>query len=97
VGQGVRARVLAYADRTFDGEITTLGPSVDPTTHRVLIRSEIADPEHLLRSGMFATFVIRVADPVRAVGVPQMALCGKATARSPCGSRVTAAGSRDGR
>jgi membrane fusion protein, heavy metal efflux system len=36
----------------------------------VLIRSEIADPEHLLRSGMFATFVIRVADPIRAVSVP---------------------------
>jgi len=70
VGQAVKARVLAYADRTFDGKITTLGPSVDPTTHRVLIRSEIADPEHLLRSGMFATFVIRVADPIRAVSVP---------------------------
>jgi membrane fusion protein, heavy metal efflux system len=70
VGQAVKAWVLAYADRTFDGKITTLGPSVDPTTHRVLIRSEIADPEHLLRSGMFATFVIRVADPIRAVSVP---------------------------
>jgi membrane fusion protein, heavy metal efflux system len=70
VGQEVKARVLAYADRTFDGKITTLGPAVDPSTRRVLVRSEIADPEHLLRAGMFATFVIRVADPVRAIGVP---------------------------
>ena len=70
VGQEVKARVLAYADRTFDGKITTLGPAVDPSTHRVLMRSEIADPEHLLRPGMFATFVIRVSDPVRAIAVP---------------------------
>jgi cobalt-zinc-cadmium efflux system membrane fusion protein len=70
VGQEVKAKVLAYADRTFDGKITTLGPSVDPGTHRVLVRSEIADPDHLLRPGMFATFVIRIGDPVRATAVP---------------------------
>jgi cobalt-zinc-cadmium efflux system membrane fusion protein len=70
VGQEVKATVLAYADRTFDGKITTLGPSVDPSTRRVMMRSEIADPDHLLRAGMFATFVIRVADAVRAIGVP---------------------------
>ena len=70
IGQEVKARVLAYADRTFDGRITTLGPSVDPSTRRVLVRSEIADPEHLLRPGMFATFVIRIGDPIRAIAVP---------------------------
>jgi RND family efflux transporter MFP subunit len=70
VGQEVKARVLAYADRVFEGKVTTLGPSVDPNTHRVLVRSEIADPDHLLRPGMFATFVIRVGDPVRAAAVP---------------------------
>jgi cobalt-zinc-cadmium efflux system membrane fusion protein len=71
IGQEVKATALAYADRTFAGKITTLGPSVDPSTRRVLLRSEIADPEHLLRPGMFATFVIRVADPVRAIAVPE--------------------------
>jgi membrane fusion protein, heavy metal efflux system len=70
VGQQVKARVMAYADRVFEGKITTLGPAVDPNTHRVLVRSEIADPNHELRAGMFATFVIRVGDPVRAVAVP---------------------------
>jgi membrane fusion protein, heavy metal efflux system len=70
VGQQVRARVMAYADRVFEGRITTIGPAVDPNTHRVLVRSEIADPNHELRAGMFATFVIRVGDPVRAVAVP---------------------------
>ena len=70
LGQEVTARVMAYADRVFVGKITTLGPSVDPSTHRVLVRSEIADPQHELRPGMFATFVIRVGDPVKGVAVP---------------------------
>jgi cobalt-zinc-cadmium efflux system membrane fusion protein len=70
VGQQVKARVMAYAERVFEGRITTIGPAVDPSTHRVLVRSEIADPSHELRAGMFATFVIRVGDPVRAIAVP---------------------------
>jgi cobalt-zinc-cadmium efflux system membrane fusion protein len=70
VGQEVRARVMAYADRVFDGKITTIGESVDPSTHRVLVRSEITDPKHELRPGMFATFVIRVGDPIHAVAIP---------------------------
>jgi cobalt-zinc-cadmium efflux system membrane fusion protein len=70
LGQEVRARVMAYAERVFSGKITTLGPSVDPSTRRMLVRSEIADPQHELRSGMFATFVIRVGDPVKGVAIP---------------------------
>ena len=70
VGQEVRAKVMAYADRVFLGKISTLGAAVDPNTHRVSMRSEIADPKHELRPGMFATFVIRVGDPLRALAVP---------------------------
>ena len=35
-----------------------------------LVRSEIADPQHLLRSGMFASFVIRMGEPTRSLAVP---------------------------
>ncbi len=72
VGQDVKARVMAYADRVFEGHITTLGAAVDPATHRVLVRSEIADPTHELRPGMFANFVIRTGDPVRSPAIPVM-------------------------
>ena len=43
---------------------------VDPTTRRVLVRSEVADPQHELRSGMFANFVISTNDPMRSPAVP---------------------------
>jgi membrane fusion protein, heavy metal efflux system len=70
VGQDVRVSVMAYPGRVFEGKISTIGSMVDPNTHRVLVRSEIDDPRHDLRSGMFATFVIRIGDPERSVAVP---------------------------
>jgi len=70
VGQEVKVRIMAFPDRVFDGRISTISSTVDPNTHRVWVRSEVADPQHELRAGMFATFVIRTADPVRAVAIP---------------------------
>ena len=70
VGQAVQVTVSAFPDRLFDGKITTVGSVVDPNTRRVLVRSEIKDPEHELRSGMFAHFVISVGAPVRSPAVP---------------------------
>jgi membrane fusion protein, heavy metal efflux system len=43
---------------------------VDPNTHRVLVRSEVRDPRHELRPGMFATFVIRTGNSTRSPAVP---------------------------
>jgi cobalt-zinc-cadmium efflux system membrane fusion protein len=70
VGQEVQVKVNAFPGRTFDGKISTIGSMVDPNTRRVLVRSEINDPRHELRSGMFANFVIRTSAPVRSVAVP---------------------------
>ena len=69
VGQGVKVRVMAYPDKVFEGKVSTIGASVDPSTHRLLVRSEIRDPKHELRPGMFATFVIRTGDSVLATAV----------------------------
>jgi membrane fusion protein, heavy metal efflux system len=70
IGQDVRVTVMAYPGREFHGRISTIGSTVDPTTHRVLVRSEVDDPKHELRSGMFANFVIRTGDPERSIAVP---------------------------
>ena len=70
IGQEVKVTVMAHPGRVYEGKISTIGSTVDPLTHRVLVRSEIDDPKHELRSGMFANFVIRTGDPVRSVAVP---------------------------
>jgi membrane fusion protein, heavy metal efflux system len=69
-GQEVEVRVPAYPDTIFHGHVTTVGSMIDPNTRRQLVRSEIDDPQHLLRSGMFASFVIRIGDPARSPAVP---------------------------
>ena len=74
IGQKLKAHVAAYPGRDFDGKITVLGPSVDPNTRRVFVRSEIEDPHHLLRAGMFADFTIRIDDAVNAIAVPAAAV-----------------------
>jgi cobalt-zinc-cadmium efflux system membrane fusion protein len=70
LGQAVEVRVPAYPDTVFKGRVTTVGSMIDPNTHRQLVRSEIEDPQHQLRSGMFASFVIHVGDPMRSLAVP---------------------------
>jgi cobalt-zinc-cadmium efflux system membrane fusion protein len=70
VGQPVRVSVMAYPKRVFEGKITRMGATVDPATHRVMIRSEVADPQHELRPGMLASFVIQVQAPAQAPAIP---------------------------
>src|SRR5260370_34422816 len=69
VGQEVKVKVSAFPERTFEGRISTIGSMVDPMTRRVLIRSEEQNPRAELRSGMFATFVIRTGATVCSVAV----------------------------
>jgi cobalt-zinc-cadmium efflux system membrane fusion protein len=70
VGQEVAVRVPAYPGTVFKGHVTNVGQMIDPNTRRQLVRSEIDDPDHLLRSGMYASFIIRVGDPVSSFAVP---------------------------
>jgi membrane fusion protein, heavy metal efflux system len=72
--QEVKVTVLAYPHRIFEGKISTIGATVDPNTHRLMTRSAIQDPNHLLRPGMLATFVIRTGESLRAPAVPENAV-----------------------
>jgi membrane fusion protein, heavy metal efflux system len=70
IGQAVKVTLGAFPGRKFDGKVTTIGATVDPNTRRVLVRSEISDPRHELRSGMFGNFAIMVGEPIRSAAVP---------------------------
>jgi cobalt-zinc-cadmium efflux system membrane fusion protein len=70
VGQEVKVSLLSFPGKLFEGRISTVTSMVDPNSHRMLVRSDIDDPQHQLRSGMFATFMIRTGDPVRSPAVP---------------------------
>jgi cobalt-zinc-cadmium efflux system membrane fusion protein len=70
IGQQVKVVLNAFPNRAFDGTVTTIGAVVDPNTRRVLVRSQIKDPQHELRSGMFGNFTITIGVPVRSPAVP---------------------------
>ena len=67
-------RVAAQPGRTFDGALTVVGASVDPSTRRVMVRSVIKDPDGLLRAGMFATFTIELGQARDQPAVPDSAI-----------------------
>jgi cobalt-zinc-cadmium efflux system membrane fusion protein len=69
-GQRLQAKVMAYPGRVFEGKISRLGASVDPNTHRVMVRCDIADPKDELRPGMLASFSIQIEDSVQSVAIP---------------------------
>jgi membrane fusion protein, heavy metal efflux system len=70
VGQPEQVKIDAFPGRVFDARVTTVGSTVDANTRRVLVRSEIKDPQHELRAGMFADFAIGVGAPMRSPAVP---------------------------
>jgi cobalt-zinc-cadmium efflux system membrane fusion protein len=70
IGQPVAVHVGALPDHVFLGRLSTVGASIDPGTRRFVLRAEIADPDHLLRSGMFADFTITTGEPVMSLALP---------------------------
>jgi cobalt-zinc-cadmium efflux system membrane fusion protein len=70
VGQHVSVQVSGYPGRVFTGQLAAVGSVVDPTTRRFTLRTEIADPQHMLRSGMFANFTITTGEPLHSLAVP---------------------------
>ena len=53
-GLEVRVTVDAAPDKTFTGKILATNPEVDPVTRSVRVRAKIANPDEILRAGMFA-------------------------------------------
>jgi membrane fusion protein, heavy metal efflux system len=70
VGQDVRVSTMAYPGHLFTGKISRISASVDPNIHRLLLRSEVPDPNHELKPGMFASFVIETGPPMTSTAMP---------------------------
>jgi multidrug efflux system membrane fusion protein len=74
VGQTVRIAVDAYPGRTFDGKITTIEPQISADTRNVRIQATIANPDHILKPGMFATTTIVLPEKPAVITVPETAV-----------------------
>jgi cobalt-zinc-cadmium efflux system membrane fusion protein len=73
-GDQVDVTADAYSGKVFSGQITYIGDEVDRTTRTVQTRIEVANPEHLLKPGMFARAVISVGDSPEVLAAPESAI-----------------------
>jgi multidrug efflux system membrane fusion protein len=74
VDQTVRIAVDAYPGRTFEGKITTIEPQISADTRNIRVQATIANPEHILKPGMFATTTVVLPDKPAVVTVPETAV-----------------------
>lgn len=73
-GQMVEVKVLAYPERTFTARIIYVAPTIDPNTHRLIVRAVIDNHDGALKPEMFASFRILTSDDVQAAAVPESAV-----------------------
>ncbi|WP_315782650.1 MULTISPECIES: efflux RND transporter periplasmic adaptor subunit [unclassified Bradyrhizobium] len=74
VGQTVRIGVDAYPGKTFEGKITTIEPQIATDTRNIRVQATIANPEHILKPGMFATTTVVLPDKPPVLTVPETAV-----------------------
>jgi cobalt-zinc-cadmium efflux system membrane fusion protein len=74
LGDPVNVHVLALPGRVFRASISYVAPSVDPVTHRLLVRADVDNVDSLLKLQMFASFDIITGRDRPAPAIPTSAI-----------------------
>jgi multidrug efflux pump subunit AcrA (membrane-fusion protein) len=69
-GMMVAARVAAYGDKDFNGQVKVISPAIDPTSRAMTIEADFSNPDFKLRPGMFATARILLPEGEQGLFVP---------------------------
>ena len=102
-GQVVTLKVDSFADREFKGVIKRINPSMDEKSRSLMAEAEVANPNALLRPGMFARSQIVSNSKTMALMVPEKAVVSLAGVTkifilegSVAVERIVKLGARDG-
>ncbi|HEX8758310.1 MAG TPA: efflux RND transporter periplasmic adaptor subunit, partial [Steroidobacteraceae bacterium] len=74
VGQTVHVTADAFGGKTFDGQITSIDPLVDPSTRNFQAEATIRNPGHKLLPGMFVRTAVDAGAKERYLTLPQTAI-----------------------
>ncbi len=74
IGENAEIRLNAYPDKTLSGRISNIGPILDPTIRTAKVRVEVANPELLMRVGMFVSATFRGQKKEKRAAVPADAI-----------------------
>ena len=73
-GQRIEITVAAYPGRKFGGDVYFVAPQLDEATRRAQMKSRIANPEGLLKPGMFANLELTLELRPNAIVIPEIAV-----------------------
>ena len=73
-GQETRIQVLSYPDQVFTGKVTVIDPNLDPLSRTVKVWIQVANPESLLKPGMFARASVILRRNGTALTIPNSAV-----------------------
>lgn len=74
VGQSARVRTDAFPGKTFTGRVTSIDSLVDPSTRNFEAEATIANPQRLLRPGMFVDTAVDSGAKRPYLTLPQTAI-----------------------
>ena len=72
-GEHVKATVVAYPGKVFEGSVDWVSSALDPATRTAKLRCTLPNPDHLLKPEMFATVSISVPGKQK-LAVPRAAI-----------------------
>lgn len=73
-GMRVRLSVDAYPDRRFEGQLTTINPDLDAATRSIGLQATVANPDQILRPGMFARAEVVLPQETNVLVIPSTAV-----------------------
>src|SRR5215468_224924 len=74
VGESAEIRLVAYPDKILTGKISNIGPILDPAIRTAKVRVEVANPDKLMRVGMFVSATFHGQKKQRLASVPSSAI-----------------------
>lgn len=74
LGQNVEIKVPAYPERIFTGKVSYIGDILKENTRTITVRTEVENPELLLKPGMFASLKINLNAERPVLAVPEEAI-----------------------
>jgi membrane fusion protein (multidrug efflux system) len=74
VGQSVHVQADGFPDKIFLGTITAINSAVDTSTRNIQVQATVKNPDHILRSGMFAGIQVVLPNKEKIIMVPSTAL-----------------------
>ena len=74
LGQPVRVLADGMPEKPFAGKITAINSAVDTSTRNIQLQATIPNPDHILRSGMFAGVEVVLPQKESVIMVPSTAI-----------------------